>query len=86
MLVKKDIKMKRRINNGKENIYYNCCNCIRIYVFTINYICSLFFIAINNGIKKYTTYKAGGLGRFLVIPDNRDSLIKLLNYIKKNNL
>ena len=37
-------------------------------------------------LKKYTTYKAGGLGRFLVIPDNRDSLIKLLNYIKKNNL
>ena len=30
-------------------------------------------------LKKYTTYKAGGLGRFLVIPDNRDSLIKLLN-------
>lgn len=37
-------------------------------------------------LKNYTTYKAGGLGRFLVIPDNRDSLIKLLNYIKKNNL
>lgn len=37
-------------------------------------------------LKKYTTYKAGGKARILAIPDSKESLIKLLNYIKKNNI
>lgn len=37
-------------------------------------------------LKQYTTYKAGGIGKVLVIPKDTDSLIKLLNYIKENNL
>ena len=37
-------------------------------------------------MKKYTTYKAGGKARLMVFPKNIDSLIKLIKYIKANNI
>lgn len=37
-------------------------------------------------LKKYTTYKAGGEALCLVIPKDVSSLIKVLEYIKKNDL
>lgn len=40
----------------------------------------------NINLKQYTTYKAGGIGRVLVIPNSIDNLIKLLNYVKEKNL
>lgn len=40
----------------------------------------------NINLKKYTTYKAGGIGRVLVIPKDIESLQKLFNYINKNNI
>ena len=40
----------------------------------------------NISFKNYTTFKAGGTGRVLVIPDNVKKLIILMNYIKQNNL
>ncbi len=40
----------------------------------------------NIDLKKYTTYKAGGIGRVLVIPKDTESLKKLFNYINKNNI
>lgn len=40
----------------------------------------------NIDLKKYTTYKAGGIGRVLVIPTDIESLQKLFNYINKNNI
>lgn len=40
----------------------------------------------NVDLRKYTTYKAGGVGKVLVIPKNISSLIKLMNYINKNDL
>lgn len=40
----------------------------------------------NIDLKKYTTYKAGGIGRVLVIPKDIESLKKLFNYINKNNI
>ena len=40
----------------------------------------------NVDLKKYTTYKIGGIAKLLVIPDNIDCLIRLLKYIKTNNI
>lgn len=40
----------------------------------------------NINLKQYTTYKAGGIGKVLVIPNSIDNLVKLLNYIKENKL
>lgn len=40
----------------------------------------------NIDLKKYTTYKVGGYADMLVLPDNIDSLSKLLNYLKKNKI
>lgn len=40
----------------------------------------------NIDLKKYTTYKVGGTGRLLVIPDTTEKLIELLNYLKENNI
>ena len=40
----------------------------------------------NIDLKKYTTYKAGGIGRVLVIPKDIESLQKLFNYINKNSI
>ncbi len=40
----------------------------------------------NVDLKKYTTYKVGGTGKLLVLPDNTSKLIELLEYIKKNNI
>jgi len=37
-------------------------------------------------MNKYTTYKVGGEALALVIPDSIDDLIKLLNFIKENNI
>lgn len=41
---------------------------------------------VNVDLKKYTSYKVGGIGKLLVYPDNTNSLIKLLNYLKTNNI
>ena len=40
----------------------------------------------NVDMKKYTTYKAGGKALAMIYPKNLDELIKLLRYIKKNNI
>jgi len=40
----------------------------------------------NVDIKKHTTYKVGGKVKAMVYPKNIASLIKLLEYIKKNNI
>ena len=40
----------------------------------------------NVDMKKYTTYKAGGTAKLMVFPKNIDELIKLLKYIKTNNI
>lgn len=40
----------------------------------------------NIDLKKYTTYKAGGIGRVLVIPKDIESLQKLFDYINKNHI
>ena len=40
----------------------------------------------NIDLKKYTTYKVGGTGKLLVIPDTIEKLIELLNYLKENNI
>lgn len=40
----------------------------------------------NVDLKKYTTYKIGGIAKLLVIPDNVDCLIKLLKYIETNKI
>ena len=37
-------------------------------------------------MRKYTTYKVGGKARLMVFPKNIDSLIKLIKYIKTNNI
>ena len=43
-------------------------------------------IETNVDLKKYCTYKVGGIGKLLVIPDSEKCLIKLIEYIKKNNI
>lgn len=40
----------------------------------------------NVDMKKYTTYKAGGNARLLIMPKNIEDLIKLLKYIKDNKI
>lgn len=40
----------------------------------------------NVDMKKYTTYRAGGKAKLMVFPKNIEDLIKLLKYIKKNNI
>ena len=40
----------------------------------------------NINLKEYTTYKAGGIGKILVIPNDTEQLIKLLTYIKEKKL
>ncbi len=40
----------------------------------------------NIDLKKYTTYKVGGTGKLLVIPDTIEKLRELLNYLKENNI
>lgn len=40
----------------------------------------------NVDLKKYTTYKIGGIAKLLVIPDDVDCLIKLLKYIEINKI
>ena len=40
----------------------------------------------NIDLKKYCTYKVGGIGKLLVIPDDLKGLLELLKYIKKNNI
>ncbi len=40
----------------------------------------------NVDLRKYTTYKVGGTGRLLVIPDNVSKLIELINYLKLENI
>ena len=40
----------------------------------------------NVDMRKYTTYKAGGLAKLMVFPKNVKQLIKLLEYIKNNNI
>lgn len=40
----------------------------------------------NVDMRKYTTYKAGGKAKFMAFPKNIDCLVKLLKYIKENNI
>lgn len=40
----------------------------------------------NIDLRKYTTYKTGGIGKVLVIPKDLKELQNLVTYIKKNNL
>ena len=40
----------------------------------------------NVDMRKYTTYKAGGKAKLMVFPKNVDALIKVIKYIKKNNI
>lgn len=40
----------------------------------------------NVDLKKYTTYKVGGTGKLLIIPDSEKKLVKLMKYIIKNNI
>ena len=37
-------------------------------------------------LKKYTTYRAGGFANAIVIPNDEECLIKLLKFIKSNNI
>ncbi len=43
-------------------------------------------LEVNVDLKNYCTYKVGGIGKLLVIPDNEKSLLKLIEYIKKNKI
>ena len=43
-------------------------------------------IETNIDLKKYCTYKVGGIGKVLVIPDNEECLVKLIKYIKENKI
>lgn len=43
-------------------------------------------LEVNVDLKNYCTYKIGGIGKLLVIPDNEKSLLKLIEYIKKNKI
>ncbi len=40
----------------------------------------------NIDLKKYTTYKVGGIGKILVLPENIEQLIKLLKYLDENKI
>ena len=40
----------------------------------------------NVSFKKLTTYKTGGTARLVVLPYNTGALIKILKYIKNNNI
>ena len=40
----------------------------------------------NIDLKKYTTYKVGGIGKILVVPENITQLIKLLKYLDENKI
>ena len=40
----------------------------------------------NVSLKKYTTYKTGGIAKLIVYPKNVDKLVKLLKILKSNNL
>ena len=40
----------------------------------------------NVSLKKYTTYNSGGIARMIAYPKNTKSLIKLIKYLKKNNI
>lgn len=40
----------------------------------------------NIDISKYTTYKLKNRAKMMVIPDNIESLIKLINYLENNNI
>lgn len=43
-------------------------------------------IETNVDLKKYCTYKVGGIGKLLVVPDDLKGLLELLKYIKENNI
>lgn len=40
----------------------------------------------NVDLKNYTTFKIGGIAKYLVIPENENKLILLINYLKENNI
>ena len=40
----------------------------------------------NIDLKKYTTYKVGGIGKILVLPENIEKLIKLLKYLDEKKI
>lgn len=43
-------------------------------------------ILCNEPLKKYNTYKIGGIAKYIVFPKNEEKLIILLKLIKKNNI
>ncbi len=40
----------------------------------------------DESLSKYTTYKAGGIAKVIIFPNNREKLLQLLKYIKDNNI
>ncbi len=40
----------------------------------------------NEDLKKYNTYKIGGKAKYLIKPYDQDKLIKLIDYLNKNNI
>ncbi len=40
----------------------------------------------NKELKNYTTYKVGGMPICIVIPDNEEKLIKIIRYLRENNI
>jgi len=37
-------------------------------------------------LKDYTTYKVGGICRYMVFPKNIDSLVEIIRLLKKNKI
>ena len=40
----------------------------------------------NESLKLHTTYKVGGIAKYFITPNDFDELIKLLKYLKENNI
>lgn len=43
-------------------------------------------ILVNESLKKYTTYKVGGIAKYVVFPKDTKKLIKLIKYLKTNEI
>lgn len=40
----------------------------------------------NEDLSKYTTYKVGGITKYLLLPNSLDNLLKSINYLNNNNI
>ena len=40
----------------------------------------------NESLKKYNTYKIGGMSKYIIKPYDIDNLKKLIKYLKENNI